>query len=933
MDDGSFTPSNNPPVYGSIDYDLMDQLLDEGCWLQTSDGSNLLQSAQGSGAGPSTTRGLSYSSFSFPCLEPNSGSLTSPGTQPSSYQEEHGRWSPKEEQAVDSDRQDNSAITAAAAAKALNQERSFSWEGNELNRILWIEPKTNTGPSSSVKNRLMTAVYHLRELNRDRDVLIQIWVPIKKGLKSFLTTVEQPYFYRPSSTRLLHYRDVSEKYEFLADEDTKQALGLPGRVFLGKAPEWTPDVRYFRKEEYPRSVYAHKYDVRGSIALPVFEKGSGDSLGVVEIIMTTEKFDYRPEVESVCKALETVHLRSSEILNTPPEQTVKGTYEAVKPEILNVVRAVCDALELPLAQTWAPCSQQGKGGCWHLDKNAHCVSIIDSACYVRDQRVKDFQKACSDHHLLRSQGGIVGKAFETNQPCYAIDVTEFSKVEYSLSHHAKMFKLRGAVAVRLRAICHEINDYVLELYLPTDIQEKGLDFHTRIWQSVSMIVQQHCRYLRFITDNDFEHKALFPGTLAADNATKETSWFSQMMEPQRKGKEVVVSLEFGEDEPSKGFKVTNWSDSEPSLQLGQALSDSENINRDSGSKGISGSSSRGRLPLSARSEKRRTKTQKTISLDILRQYFAGSLKDAARSIGVCPTTLKRICRQHGIARWPSRKIKKVDHSLRKLQLVIDSVQGAEGSIQLSSFYSKFPELNSPSTQPKQSQVSSINLNNQPKQQLTTQPEGTVFPSGATNSNSPASTSSSQTSTSSYCFSSGAKISSPVTTIASGNKDAATAEDLGGSLKRARSEAELQMLVSNKEASQILERSQSNKTLAEHPSFETLPPLPITKSCFSREAGVFKAKAAFGEEKVRFSILPNMGFQDLQQEIVKRFNLEDLSRMGIKYLDDDKEWVLLTCDADLEECIDIHKSSKSHTINLSICPLSSLAGSFGSSGLS
>jgi hypothetical protein len=52
----------------------------------------------------------------------------------------------------------------------------------------------------------------------------------------------------------------------------------------------------------------------------------------------------------------------------------------------------------------------------------------------------------------------------------------------------------------------------------------------------------------------------------------------------------------------------------------------------------------------------------SVSVDVLRQHFGLNLLDAARQLGMCRTTLKRICRQHGINRWPKRELAKNAHT-------------------------------------------------------------------------------------------------------------------------------------------------------------------------------------------------------------------------------------------------------------------------------
>ncbi|KAJ6749688.1 hypothetical protein OIU85_000333 [Salix viminalis] len=90
----------------------------------------------------------------------------------------------------------------------------------------------------------------------------------------------------------------------------------------------------------------------------------------------------------------------------------------------------------------------------------------------------------------------------------------------------------------------------------------------------------------------------------------------------------------------------------------------------------------------------------------------------------------------------------------------------------------------------------------------------------------------------------------------------------------------------------------------------------------RGGGVFRVKAFFGEEKVTFFLQPNWGLRNLQQEVGKRFQIDDFTGIGLKYKDDDGEWIRLTCDGDLEDCKDTHRFCQSNTIKISLYKYSS-----------
>ncbi|KAL5998893.1 hypothetical protein ACLOJK_009841 [Asimina triloba] len=855
----------------------------------------------------------------------------------------------------------------------------------------------DTDTSCVIKERMTQALRSFFE-STEQQILVQVWAPVKNGNRCFLTTSGQPFVLDPHSTGLLHYRTVSLAYLFSVDGESDGDLGLPGRVFRRKVPEWTPNVQYYSSKEYPRLNHALHHNVRGSLALPVFEPSGQSCVGVVELIMTSQKINYAPEVDKVCKALEVGNLH---ICN-------EGRQVALA-EILEISTVVCETHKLPLAQTWVPCRHRNvlayggglKKSCSSFDGSCMgqvCMSTTDVASYVVDAHMWGFRDACAEHHLQKGQG-VVGKAFASHRPFFSSDITQFSKTEYPLVHYARMFNLSGCLAVCLRSTRTGSDDYIVEFFLPTNCRNGGKQHELLV--SLSTTMKQCFRSLKIISEEEMKEGFI---EIIKGSVDKKAELKLERGQSQSNGSHLQIPLE---TEATSGLGVLGVD-----LQVGDDIPpvlEQRFVTEPHASKGdkkfASAEGNQIHVPLPENqslkpSERKRGKAEKSISLEVIQQYFAGSLKDAAKSLGVCPTTMKRICRQHGISRWPSRKINKVNRSLNKLKRVIESVQGAEGAFSLASL----------TTSPLPVNVGSVSLPVTligPKQQF-----AVTDPSDLQREREKGSASTCKTPESDnhgdkgdsvpdrFRFSGqepGHEQSGSPPEVAKGSHDSKagnssgeestgtpTSQDshhdslanenhlnnpfvsciqdqansngffsLTGVLNVSAAYSIPNSLVTTKPQEPLgglpIEESGSCKDLrdlcsaaADGCQDERVPEsswtnprseLPtqqavatLTRVLPSRELMTVTIKATYKEDVIRFRLPYTSGVVELKEEVSKRLKLV-VGTFETKYLDDDREWVLLACDADLQECMEIKRLSGGNMIRLLV---HDIVANFGSS---
>lgn len=267
---------------------------------------------------------------------------------------------------------------------------------------------------------------------------------------------------------------------------------------------------------------------------------------------------------------------------------------------------------------------------------------MDHACYVADPGIRGFQETCSEHHLLKGQG-VAGEAFMTNQPCFSSDITSLGKTEYPLSHHARMFGLCAAVAIRLRSMHTGATDFVLEFFLPVDCRD--LEEQKKMLTSLSTIIQQVCHTLRVVTDKELEEDTDLPVSEVVapsdGRSSREETIRVKNFHSERYARERSSSTACLTELQQSGTVASTCQKEKQKVAL---IEKSVECRKNKEDYNLKGSVECGRDPtfaegsfssvcMSKTGEKRRTKAEKTISLQVLQQHFAGSLKDAAKNIG------------------------------------------------------------------------------------------------------------------------------------------------------------------------------------------------------------------------------------------------------------------------------------------------------------
>ncbi|KAL3512372.1 hypothetical protein ACH5RR_025089 [Cinchona calisaya] len=518
-------------------------------------------------------------------------------------------------------------------------------------------------------------------------ILAQFWTPVRvgNGSRLQLKTTDQPFGMINLMRGLCSYRKFCLSCSYVAhdDEDAGEGQehepefhrpikGPPSRVFRTGLPEYSPNIELYSMEEFPMKYDAIRRQIRYYLGVPVFEPGSHDCIGVLEVLWRPYPFHmYKLAylVGLISSALEEVELRTSDYnchfdMENDLANSSTGLRHAFS-EIQKALNMVCKRHKLPFAQTWTPSSDENYIG--------KVMSTTKKGSYLSDRKYSLLKEACMNIQLMKGQG-VVWRAFSCQNSCFCRDVSQLRITDYSFSHVARTLGLTSSFAICLRSNRTGDDIYVLELFLPNyktrdprillDNLLATLKQHLKSFKIVSgqkLGKELYVEVLKVSEEDDVLDSFVICQTATSGSlgleaqGSKDDSMLHQHWQPS------IIDMDDEQNIASVSLSsrlqdVEGELLEDDDINIGENTLDTEEGNSDT---------------QLGKESRHSTSELDVINRNVLKKYFGMKLIDAAMILNVSKSTIKRKCRKYGITSWPRKSNKGSSSSTTSNQSIQD----------------------------------------------------------------------------------------------------------------------------------------------------------------------------------------------------------------------------------------------------------------------
>lgn len=451
--------------------------------------------------------------------------------------------------------------------------------------------------------------------------LIQFWTVKTINSRSCLIATEEPFVFGRLCKGLCIYREHCMDHQYLVDDVAKEdELGPPGRVFLTNLPEFTQDLRLYSTKEFPLRNYAIPLCLRMYGAIPI-SMYPNQCEGVLEFV-GYENRDYDKILKYLKPLLEGQALISTHLQVYQSEHVIPQSAEH---EISNMLEFVPEIPQICQVDVWVSCNQCSSEGCMQLAMSTGVMSLWKCKC-----------------HRARKGKGILGILLASeSKSCFCPNLCHFNITEEPGKHLAQYHRLGACFAICLQSSYTGNDFYMIEFFLGhgSSTKEKLSSF---------------LNFLLSIMKKELKSFKVASGRELGEELVVEVIMFDK-------------SSEFGSIDPNDHnrfplkFKLLQYGEenSRPLCEYGTMHNNCPDLNSRREDVEVEqetmtsvGLNEEDSVPLIT-SKGRQRKMSIDITLDDLNPHFGKKLEDVAKELGVCRSTIKRVCRENGINRWPS----------------------------------------------------------------------------------------------------------------------------------------------------------------------------------------------------------------------------------------------------------------------------------------